>query len=82
MSKRITIPAILLVLAMLLCACAELPTVSSESAEPSETHAPTPTEAVSPTPEPTATPVPTDRDIVNRKAKKGETAVSPFFLYG
>ena len=70
MTKRFRIPAIVLVLAMLLCACAEippassepssasseLPPVSSESAEPSTSLDPTPTEAVSPTPVPTATP--------------------------
>ena len=63
--KRTSVAAILLILSMLLCACAEippasseLPPVSSESAEPSTSPDPTPTEAVSPTPAPTATPIP------------------------
>ncbi|MBR6557072.1 MAG: hypothetical protein IKT60_06555 [Clostridia bacterium] len=64
MTKRFRIPAIVLVLAMLLCACAELPPasselppVSSESAEPSTSPDPTPTETVSPSSVPTATPI-------------------------
>ena len=83
MTKRFRIPAIVLVLAMLLCACAEippassepssasseLPPVSSESAEPSVSPDPTPTEAVSPTPVPTATPIPTKKPTATPTAK-------------
>ncbi len=77
MTKRFRIPAIVLVLAMLLCACAEIPSasselppVSSESAEPSASPDPTPTEAMSPSSVPTATPVPT-------KKPTATTTVSP-----
>ena len=76
MTKRFRISAIVLVLAMLLCACAEippasseLPPASSESAEPSTSPDPTPTEAVSPTPAPTATPIPTKKPTATPTAK-------------
>ncbi len=80
MTKRFRIPAIMLVLAMLLCACAELPPasselppVSSESAEPSTSPDPTPTEAVSPTPVPTATPIPTKKPTATPTVKPTAT---------
>ncbi len=80
MTKRFKIPAIVLMLAMLLCACAEippasseLPPVSSESAEPSVSPDPTPTEAVSPTPAPTATPVSTKKPTATPTVKPTAT---------
>ena len=80
MTKRFRIPAIVLVLAMLLCACAELPPasselppVSSESAESSTSPDPTPTEAVSPTPAPTATPIPSKKPTATPTVKPTAT---------
>ena len=89
MTKRFRIPAIVLVLAMLLCACAEIPPassepssassellpVSSESAEPSTSPDPTPTEAVSLTPTPTATPA--ESPQVTEIPAPGGSSVTP-----
>ena len=56
MTKRFRIPAIVLVLAMLLCACAEIPPASSEPSSASSELPPVPSESAEPSTSPDPTP--------------------------